>query len=396
MPVHALARRPGTRPAAALVTAAALALILGAALAPAVEAANGLDLTTPYPAIAVQPGSTATFALTLAAASAMTVDMGVSGVPDGWTAAIHGGGLEVSSVYVPGGGTASVQLDLSVPADAPDGSQQITVSARSGTASASLPLTVNVAQAAGGTVELTTDFPTLRGASDATFNFTLQLHNSTPQQLTFSLQAAGPSGWTVTAQPAGEAQAASFTVEAGASRSVDVNAVPPAGVDAGTFPIGVQAIGSAGRTAEAQLTVEVSGRVSMALTTTDGRLNTSATAGAAADLSVVLRNDGTSPLTGVTLSASAPSGWEVTFDPPTVDSVAANDAATVIAHIKPSGDAIAGDYVVTISAKNDQANQSADIRITVETSPLWGVVGIALILAAVGGLYWVFQRYGRR
>ena len=396
MPVHAVARSRRTRPMAALVTAAALALLLSALLAPGVEAANGLDLTTPYPAIAVQPGSTATFALTLAATTAMTVDVSVNGVPDGWTAGLHGAGLEVSSVYVPADGTASVQLDLAVPADAPDGTQRLTVTATAAGASASLPLSVEVAQAAGGTVDLTTDFPTLRGASDANFNFTLQLHNSTPQQLTFSLQAAGPAGWTVTAQPAGEAQAASFTVEAGASRSVDVTATPPATVDAGSFPISVQAIGSAGRTAEAQLTVEISGRVAMSITTADGRLNASATAGAAGDLSIVVRNDGTSPLTGVSLSANAPSGWEVTFDPATLDGVAANDAGTVIAHIKPSGDAIAGDYVVTISAKNDQATKSADIRVTVDTSPLWGVVGIALIFAAIGGLYWVFQRYGRR
>ena len=396
MPVHAAARSRRTRPVAALVTAVAFAALLSTGFAPAVEAANGLDLTTPYPAIAVQPGSTATFALTLAATTAMTVDLGVTGVPDGWTTGLHGGGLEVSSVYVPAGGTATVQLDLAVPADAPDGTQQLSVTARSATASASLALSVAVAQAAGGTVDLTTDFPTLRGASDANFNFTLQLHNSTPQQLTFSLQAAGPAGWTVTAQPAGEAQAASFTVEAGASRSVDVTATPPTTVDAGSFPISVQAIGSAGRTAEAQLTVEISGRVAMSITTADGRLNASATAGAAGDLSVVVRNDGTSPLTGVSLSANAPSGWEVTFDPATLDGVAANDSATVIAHIKPSGDAIAGDYVVTVSAKNDQATKSADIRVTVDTSPLWGVVGLALILAAVGGLYWVFQRYGRR
>jgi len=396
MPVHVVARSRRTRPMAAVVAAAALALLLSALLAPTVKGANGLELTTPYPAIAVQPGSTATFALTLAATNAMTVDLGLSGVPDGWTAGLHGGGLEVSSVYVPADATATVQLDLAVPADAADGSQQITVTATAADASASLPLSVDVARAAGGTVELTTDFPTLRGASDANFNFTLQLHNSTPQQVTFSLQAAGPSGWTVTAQPSGEAQAASFTVEAGASRSVDVKAVPPTGVDAGSFPIGVQAIGSAGRTAEAQLTVEISGRVAMSITTADGRLNASATAGAAGDLSVVVRNDGTSPLTGVSLSANAPSGWEVTFDPATLDGVAANDAGTVIAHIKPSGDAIAGDYVVTISAKNDQATKSADIRVTVETSPLWGVMGLALILAAVGGLYWVFQRYGRR
>ena len=67
------------------------------------------------------------------------------------------------------------------------------------------------------------------------------------------------------------------------------------------------------------------------------------------------------------------------------------------AQIKPSGDAIAGDYNLTISATGDpSATDSMQIRYTVETSILWGVVGVALIVAVVGGVWWVFQRYGRR
>jgi uncharacterized membrane protein len=62
----------------------------------------------------------------------------------------------------------------------------------------------------------------------------------------------------------------------------------------------------------------------------------------------------------------------------------------------PSGDAIAGDYVVSFTATNDQANASQDIRVTVETSLLWGLVGVVLIVAVLGGLYWVFRTYGRR
>jgi uncharacterized membrane protein len=41
-------------------------------------------------------------------------------------------------------------------------------------------------------------------------------------------------------------------------------------------------------------------------------------------------------------------------------------------------------------------SEDVDLRTTVRTSGLWGFVGIALILAALGGLWWVFQRYGRR
>jgi len=384
------------RAASALATAAVIATLVLAGTAPPAAAAGTLTLTTPFPAIAVQPGSTATFSLTLGASAATTADLTVSGVPDGWTAGLHGSGLEVESVYVPAGGTATVQLDLSIPPDAADGRSTLVVNARDGSSNVNLPLAVSVAQAAGGTVELTTDFPTLRGASTATFPFTLQLRNNTPQQLTFSLQAAGPAGWTVTAQPTGQEQAASFTVDAGSTRSITVSATAPDSVEAGSYPIDVQAIGSAGRTAEAQLTVEISGSVKMGLSTADGRLNASATAGSIGDLSVAISNDGTSPLTGVNLTASTPSDWQVTFDQATIDTIAAGQTATVTAHIQPSGDAIAGDYVVTIRASNDQASQGMDIRVTVDTSPVWGAVGIILVLAAVGGLYLVFQRYGRR
>jgi len=384
------------RAASALATAAVIATLVLAGTAPPAAAAGTLTLTTPFPAIAVQPGSTATFSLTLGASAATTADLTVSGVPDGWTAGLHGSGLEVESVYVPAGGTATVQLDLSIPPDAADGRSTLVVNARDGSSNVNLPLAVSVAQAAGGTVELTTDFPTLRGASTATFPFTLQLRNNTPQQLTFSLQAAGPAGWTVTAQPTGQEQAASFTVDAGSTRSITVSATAPDSVEAGSYPVDVQAIGSAGRTAEAQLTVEISGSVKMGLSTADGRLNASATAGSIGDLSVAISNDGTSPLTGVNLTASTPSDWQVTFDQATIDTIAAGQTATVTAHIQPSGDAIAGDYVVTIRASNDQASQSMDIRVTVDTSPVWGAVGIILVLAAVGGLYLVFQRYGRR
>jgi len=36
------------------------------------------------------------------------------------------------------------------------------------------------------------------------------------------------------------------------------------------------------------------------------------------------------------------------------------------------------------------------VRVTVETSMQWAIVGIAIIVATLAGLFWVFQRYGRR
>ena len=62
----------------------------------------------------------------------------------------------------------------------------------------------------------------------------------------------------------------------------------------------------------------------------------------------------------------------------------------------PSSEAIAGDYVTTFKATAPVANASADVRVTIETSLLWGVVGIGLIVLVLLGLWWTFRRYGRR
>ena len=48
------------------------------------------------------------------------------------------------------------------------------------------------------------------------------------------------------------------------------------------------------------------------------------------------------------------------------------------------------------SAAEDGAEGSAQIRFTVETSPLWALVGLGIIVLILGGLFYVFRTYGRR
>jgi uncharacterized membrane protein len=288
-----------------------------------------------------------------------------------------------------------VTLDVKVPAEAMEGDTTITLTGKGGGETATLPVVVHVASQAGGSVELKADFPTLQGTPDQSFDFTLQLSNDTPQQLTFSLQAQGPTGWTVSAHPSSEATAASVAVDAGSQQGITVTAKPPADEATGDFPIALAAV-SGDHTAQAQLGVHITGRVDMQLTTPDQRLNTNASAGTAKQFTVTVVNNGTSPLNGVALSGTGPTDWKVEFDPATLDQVGPNQAVNATANITPSANAIAGDYVVTLKADAQDANQSIDVRVTVETSPVWGIIGALLILVALGGLVWVFRRYGRR
>jgi uncharacterized repeat protein (TIGR01451 family) len=374
--------------------------LLAALLAPssAALAQGGLEISTPYPGVSLQPGASASFQIDLTTTTARQVDLAVSGAPSGWTAALHGGGFTVSSVWVPTDKTKApeVKLDVKVPDGAPDGTTHLTVIATSGGLSARLAVTVTVAAQAGGSVKVTSDFPNLKGRSDQTFTFNLQLANDTPQQLTFTLSTTGPDGWTVDAKPASQAQAASFTVDAGATSAVTVTVTPATDAPSAAYDIDVQAV-SGSFTADQKLSVEITGNVTLALAPPQGQpLSTSASAGGEKQFTLVVSNTGTSPAENITMSSTPPSGWTVTFDQPTIAELQPSATQNVIATIKPAAEAIAGDYVVSFQAATAESTKSADVRVTVETSVIWGIVGLAIIVIVIGGLLYVFQRYGRR
>jgi uncharacterized membrane protein len=394
-PRGAEARRPVsviTRRVAAVVGAVATVLTLAT---PAL-AVPGLEVSTPYPAVAVAPDSDVSFDLTIDVTEIRQVALEVVGVPTGWEATLRGGGNVIDGVEATPDASPEVRLDVSVPADAAPETYEFQIRATSGGLVEVVPLSVRVNEAAAGSVEMTTDFPTLQGPSSSTFRFSLTLSNDTAEDLTFALTTQGPAGWQITASPASQAQAASATVEAGATETITVEADPPDTAPAGQFPILVRAEAGA-RTAESQLGVEITGSYAMTLTTPDGRLNASGTAGSQIAREITIANDGTADLLGVTPSVTAPTGWTVTFEPETVD-VPAGQTVNVMSTIVPTNDAIAGDYVITYRASAAENTASADenIRVTIETSLTWALVGIALIVVVLAALGWVFARYGRR
>jgi uncharacterized membrane protein len=360
-----------------------------------VAAADAITLSTPYPAIAVSPGANPSFDITVTTASAGRVALSVGNVPDGWTAVLRGGGFTIDGIESPGGSTGTkVTLNVTVPTDATGVTQRIDVKGTIAGSSTTLSVDVRVTPNAAGDVTLTTDVPQVKGASNTTFTFTLTLTNSTPDDLPFSVTATGPDGWNVSAQVGSQAQAASVLVKAGGVETVSVTAKPSSNASAGDYPIGVDA-SSGSQTAHQDLLVTITGSYSLTLSTSDQRLNMTATAGGTSDLTLTVNNTGTADVESAAMSASAPSGWTVKFDPASV-AVPAGQQVQVVAHVTPSGDAIAGDYVTTFKATAPVASASADIRVTIETSALWGAIGIGLIAIVLIGLWWTFRRFGRR
>lgn len=373
-----------------LLTAMALATT-----ARPVAAQSGLSITTPYPAVSVQPGASVSFDLTVTANTSVRADVSVDGLERGWRATLSGGGNEISGVFVSRQAPASITLDVEVPDDANPGETTLTVVATGGGDTVRLPLELTIADQAGGSVSLLSDYPSLVGSADEDFQFNLTLENDTPQQLTFNLSAQAPAGWNVTVRPSGEANAASVTVDANATQRLEVTATPPADAVADRYPIQVT-VAAGSYNATTDLVAEVTGNVEMEISTPDQRLNTTANAGSTRDFQVTIANNGASPLQAVSLDGSGPSEWEITFEPETVEEIPPGQVVTVTAHITPSGNAVAGDYMVTLSASTEDADESIDVRVTVETPLLWGLLGVLLIVGTLAGLVWVFRRYGRR
>ncbi len=371
-------------------------LLLLAALSPGAVAAASFAITTPYPAVTVEAGSTVTFDLNVTTPAPERVDLAVSGTPAGWTASLTGGGNTIDAVYTAAGATPPpVQLSVKVPQDA-TGTHTIMVTATASEGTRTLPITVTIqAAGSGGGVKLTTDFAKLSGTASSTFSYSLTLENNGTQQQTFTLQGQGPAGWQVAVHPSSNAQALTDTVAGGSTDTLTVTVTPPSSATAGAYPIRVT-VAAGSQTATAQLEADVTGSPSLSLSTPNQVLNATVTSGGTGTVTLVVTNNGTVPLTDVTLTSTPPTGWNVTFSPSAIASLQPNDSQNVTATIHPASNALTGDYDVTMTASSGGASQNVDIRTTVQTSPLWGFVGLALIAIVLVGLGWVFRRYGRR
>src|SRR3990172_9041891 len=359
----------------------AVSLILGQAgiaLAAPASGFRGLSLSTPYPAQTVRAGERVTLTLTVKnfGLSRQTVALRVAEAPRGWKAAIVGGGRPVAAVYAEPDQEVAVSLQLDPPAGAGTGSFRFLVVAQGQTVTAELPV--------------------LRGPATSSFRYRLTLKNESDRDLLVNLEARTQKSFQVTFTPSfASQQVTSLPVKAGESKDIDTEVSLPREAPAGTYDIAVLAAAGEAR-AEIKLGLEITGRPDLTLTTPDGRLSGRAYANRATPFKLVVKNQGGAAARDVELSASEPTGWEVKFDLQRIDALQPNQQREVTAQIKPGPKAVTGDYIVTLRANAGDASSSADIRVSVYTSTLWGLIGILLVAVALGVVSLAVSRYGRR
>lgn len=349
-------------------------------------------LYTPYTKISVSPGASIDYNIDLInnTEKLMDANLSISGLSSSWKHEMKSGGWNLSSLAVLPKEKKTFNLKIDVPLKVNRGSYHFTVHA----GKVQLPLNVVVAQQGIYQTELTTEQPNMQGNSKSTFTFNATLKNQTADQQLYALMANAPRGWNVIFKP-NYKQATSAQVEANTSQSVTIDINPPANVEAGSYKIPVRAI--AGNTsADLELEVVVTGSYQMELTTPMGLLSTEVTAGDTKRIELQIKNAGSSLLKDIQLSANSPADWEVSFEPSKIEVLKAGETTTVVAKLKASKKALPGDYVTTIMAKTPEVNADAQFRIAVKTPMLWGWIGIFIIIAAIGVVYYLFRKYGRR
>ena len=336
--------------------------------------AQSLRLYTPYPEIIVPPGETIDYTIDLInnGASIATAEVFVEGIPETWSHTLRSGGWSARRISV-------------LP------NYTFRVNARNHSV---LPITIEVSEQGTVKTEFTADQSNMQGHATSDFNFRTKLENQTGEKQLYALSSHAPRGWTVVFKPNYQ-QATSVEIEPGQSKDISVEIKPPYNVKAGKYTIPVMA-STGSSSAQLELEADISGTYGVELTTPEGRLSEKITAGRRKKLDLVVRNSGSTDLNSVRLSANKPRGWEVTFSPDTVPFIAAGESAQVKAEVRAYGKAIPGDYVVSLTAQTPEINADASFRMSVRTPLLWGWLGILIILGAVGTVYWLFSKYGRR
>ncbi len=390
---------------AAIVLLAA-PLIAGAAEGQAAQdhrPERGIGLYTEYSAVVVPVGESVRMDLTVENKGKRdeTVALKFKSVPKGWQAKLIGGNFTVTGVSVPAGKTRTLTFTADPDKNVGPGTyafdlEGITADGQL-TASQTLTITARERSRMGAQdIQITTSYPVLKGQTDATFEFSLDVANKSENDRTFNLSAQVPEKWDVNFKPAYESkQISSLRIRGGSSQTVAVQITPQRDTQAGQYPILVR-INSGESQAEAKLMVVLTGIYRLDAGTPTGLLSLDAVRGKAATMSLVIKNTGSAVNHNISLSAFNPENWKVAFKPDKIESLDPGAIKQVEVTITPSTEALVGDYSVALSVDGEKASKTVEMRVTVKAPTAWGWIGVGLIVAVIAGMGGLFAWFGRR
>ena len=331
------------------------------------------------------------------------VDLKLAGVPKGWKASLKGGSFTVTGVAVPAGKTRNLAFSAEPEKGVGPGTYTFTIQGVTPDGKLKADYTIAVTTRERGRmgtedIQITTSYPVLRGQSDATFEFSLEVANKSENDRNFNLAAQAPEKWEVNFKPGYEAkQISSVRIKGGSSQTVAVAVTPARDTVAGEYPIVVR-ISSGESKAEVKLMVVLSGIYKLEAATSTGILSTEAVTGKPTTVSFLVKNTGSAVNRSVSLSSFKPENWKVEFKPEKLENLEPGGVPKQVeATITPSATALVGDYSVGVMADGEKgSSKTIELRVTVKAPTAWGWIGVGLIALVIGGMGGLFAWLGRR
>ena len=234
----------------------------------------------------------------------------------------------------------------------------------------------------------------IESATNEPFRFSLTLHNTTASRQLYELKAELPLGWQMSSRVDGST-VTSLNLEAGQSREIALEITATSNAKASKYIIPFEAVSPA-QTLAVALEAVVKGNYAAILATPSGRLSEELTSGSHKDIELEVRNTGTLPLQNLEVTSQLPSGWETSFEPAKIEKLEAGKTARMKVLLRVPDKTIAGDYAATFNLAGNNVSSQAAFRIFIKTSLLSGWVGVLVILIALGCVYALIRKYGRR
>jgi uncharacterized membrane protein len=377
-----------------------------AEIAEAADTPERMILMAPeYPGIISAPGREVSMDLAFInkGRSDEIVDVRVAQTPEGWKTRIKTYRFAVTGIHVPAGDKKSLTFEAVPDKELPPGDYTFVVAAetRDGRFKMTQTITVTLAREqeaapAGQGVRLTTSYPVIRGASDAAFEFSVEVDSRLDKEAIFDLNAQGPKGWEINFKPAYETKfISSIRLKADQTTSIAVEVKPAPNSPPGEYPIGLR-VSSGDAKAEASLTVILTGTYALEAGTSSGLLSLEARQGLPANVSFFVRNTGSAVNHDIKFISFKPENWKVEFQPERIAQVEPNGLAQVEMILTPYEDALVGDYSVGVKIEGTRASKTLEFRTSVKASGAWGWIGIGIIVAVIAGLFGLFRALGRR
>lgn len=364
--------------------------------------AREIAVYTDYSGISIATGESVQMELTLEnkGKTDENIHVALAEIARGWKATLKGVRYQVTGMYVPAGKTKTLSLNLEPGQGLGPGRYSFRFVAKTAdgkfTSSHTLNVDVQPRKIAADDIRINAAYPVLRGQTDSRFEFSLDVLNRSELERSFNLSAIAPEGWEVNFKPAYEQkQISTLRVKEGQNQTIAVDVSPKPGAGPGEYPVHVR-ISSNDSSAEARLTVVLTGTYHLDAGTPNGILSLEAYPGKTTTFSLFVKNSGSAPNRNIAFSSFKPENWETTFKPEKIDALAPGEMRQIEVTIKPGQQTLVGDYSVGIMTNGEKAEKTIEMRVTVKASAAWGWLGIGLIVLVIAGLGLLFLKMGRR